>query len=111
MTKGTYMRMMNRKAAAAGLLLAAGFGLSGLLPVMAQGDETAAEDVVEEAEADDVAECIDEVDCVPLDEVPPGADEGAAPAPPVEGAVVVVPGSTDESQPGGSTRPGTTPDD
>lgn len=107
------MKMMNRKAAAASLLLAAGIGLSGLMPVMAQGDETAAEDVVEaeaEAEAEDVADCIDDVDCVAVEEIPADADEETAQEPAAEGAVVV-PGSTDESQPGGSTRPGTTPDD
>ena len=103
------MKMMNRKAAAASLLLAASIGLSGLMPVMAQGDETAAEDVVE-AEAEDVAECIDDVDCVAVEEIPADAEEETAQEPAAEGAVVV-PGSTDESQPGGSTRPGTTPDD
>ena len=51
----------------------------------------------------------------PAPEATDGAAEAmsapAAAEPPATGAVIVVPGSTDESQPGGSTKPPTTPDD
>ncbi|MFN3910705.1 hypothetical protein [Hyphomonas sp.] len=111
---------MKKTIASAAFVLAT-FGLAGAAPALAQGED-AAEAEVAEVEGEDTgepAECIEEEDCVDAVEAEPAeaaAEEAVAPMPeaaadaPAEGGVVVVPGSTEESQPGGSTRPGTTPD-
>lgn len=123
------MKQVNKTIASAALLLAAA-GLAASAPAMAQGDDTAEAEIAEvQDDAGEVAECADDaddVDCLneveaePADvetlPVEPAVEAALAPMPgavadaPAEGGMVVVPGSTDESQPGGSTRPGTTPD-
>jgi hypothetical protein len=122
--KGTQMKIINKTIASASLLLAA-FGTIGISAALAQGDEAAADEVIEATdETADVEACVDDMDCATdeaveaveadaaVEDESPAADAPAAPeaAPAAGGEVVVVPGSTEESQPGGSTRPGTTPD-
>ncbi len=123
------MKQVNKTIALAALLLAAA-GLAASAPALAQGEDAAEAEIAEvQDDAGEVAECADDaddVDCLneveaepanaeaPLAE--PAIEADVAPMPgavadaPAEGGMVVVPGSTDESQPGGSTRPGTTPD-
>jgi hypothetical protein len=122
--KGTHMKNFNKTIAAASLLLAA-FGPIGVSAALAQGDEATSEDAVEAADdAAEVEACEDDMDCAAVEEAEPAeadttveqeapaadAPAEAEAAPAAGGEVVVVPGSTEESQPGGSTRPGTTPD-
>jgi hypothetical protein len=134
MVKGTQMVKFYKMAcSASALAMAAVFASAGGAAV-AQGAETELQ--IAEPEAEETAEvpCTEEVDCVePEAEF---ADDEAGGVLPPEGAtaddfasqtpvsedvptqdsapegepVLVDPGSTDESNPGGSTRPGTTPD-
>lgn len=117
---------LNRKALLpASILLGLTFATTGILPAGAQGDDAAAEEVTAEDEAglalvlcddgEDCTELVEEADAAePAPaaeaEAAPPVEEAAAPAA-ADGAVLATPGSTDESNPGGSTRPGTTPDD
>jgi hypothetical protein len=120
------MRMLKRALLATSMIL----GASGFAAASAQGmDSAEAEEpaeIIEETEA-----CADDEDCMdaPVEAEEIFADDAgtivpetgttadsapAAAAPEAEaqgGAVLVTPGSTDESNPGGSTRPGTRPDD
>lgn len=128
------MRQMKRSLLSASMMLGAAMVSAGFSVAIAQGtDSTEAEEpaeIIEEAEA-----CAEGEDCadVPVEAEEVFADDAwmAAPAPeavaeaapadaaPVAqeqaetqaGAVLAAPGSTDESNPGGSTRPGTRPDD
>ena len=113
------MKNLNKTIASASLLLAV-FGTIGISAALAQGDEATGDEVIEATdETEDVEACVDDMDCATdeaveaveadavVEEEAPAAPE-AAPA--AGGEVVVFPGSTEESQPGGSTRPGTTPD-
>jgi hypothetical protein len=118
------MKSINTTIASASLLLAA-FGTMGISAALAQGDEATAEEVIEATdETADVEACADDMDCATdeaveaveadaaVEEEAPAEEAPAVPEaePAAGGEVVVVPGSTEESQPGGSTRPGTTPD-
>lgn len=115
------MKQLNRLilAASAGLAAALMTGLPGL--AIAQGAGAF------EAEDDEWAEdydCTDEEDCEEIypddaeddgDHVTPPSETTADDWSPMDSEaagepVLVTPGSTDESNPGGSTRPGTTPD-
>lgn len=111
------------------LIFSASAGLAAALMIAPPGAALSQDaDVVEvsepEEDAADEIICEDEEDCedvepeIAEDEaglVAPPAGTTADEALPQEGAttsepVLVTPGSTDESNPGGSTRPGTTPD-
>ncbi len=107
------MRQVNRTllSATAFLAVALGAGVSG--PAFAQGEEAveveAAEDT-EEVFEDDASGVLDEAEAPTEETDEATAEETVEAQPAAGGEVLVVPGSTDESNPGGSTRPGTTPD-
>jgi hypothetical protein len=107
------MRLARNSIISASLLLAASMGGMGL--ASAQGDDAAQEvfapedaedaDLVPETEtADGDVDAEIPADFVESDEAP---EAGAAES---DGAVLAAPGSTEESNSGGSSRPGTTPD-
>ena len=116
------MRMLKRTLLATSLIL----GASGFAAASAQGTDSAEAvvpaEIIEETEA-----CAEDEDCTEapaeaeevfaddagtvLPENGATADSATAPAEAQGGAVLAAPGSTDESNPGGSTRPGTRPDD
>lgn len=124
------MRQMKRSLLSASVMLGAALASAGFSAAFAQGTDT--------AEAEEPAEFIEEAEACPegedcaqepveaeevfaddADMVAPQAEAvvETAPAPAAPeaeaqgGAVLAAPGSTDESNPGGSTRPGTRPDD
>lgn len=119
--EGTHMKKLNSLliAASAGLAVALLTGFPGL----ALGQESEALEAEDGEWAEDY-DCTDEEDCEEDDEqhaeddtghpTPPEASATDDPSPAgTEAAgepVLVTPGSTEESNPGGSTRPGTTPD-
>ena len=127
------MRQMKRSLLSASVMLGAALASAGFSAAFAQGTDTAeAEEpaeFIEEAEAcpegEDCADEPVEADEVFADdadmaapqaeavvETAPASGAPAAPEPEAQGgAVLAAPGSTDESNPGGSTRPGTRPDD
>jgi hypothetical protein len=128
------MRRLNRSFLSASMMLGAAMASAGFSAAFAQGtDSVPAEEpaeIIEEAEpcaeGEDCADAPVEAEEVfaddawmaaPAPEAVPDAEPAAA-APVAQeqtetqgGAVLAVPGSTDESDPGGSTRPGTRPDD
>ena len=96
------MRLARNSIISASLLLAASMGGMGL--ASAQGDDEAQE-VFAPEDADVFADDAETpADFVESDEAP---EAGAAAS---DGAVLAAPGSTEESNSGGSSRPGTTPD-
>lgn len=115
------MRATRTGLLSASVLLAITMGVAGTSPALAQGEDTAVAE--EELAEPEMAGELVEADVVetPEAEVVAEPSEAAAPEPeaqdagaaaaPADGAVLVAPGSTDESDPGGSTKPGTTPDD
>ena len=128
------MRQMKRSLLSASMMLGAAMVSAGFSVAIAQGtDSTEAEEpaeIIEEAEAcaegEDCADVPVEAEEVFADDawMTPPAPEAVAEAAPAAavpvaqeqaetqgGAVLAAPGSTDESNPGGSTRPGTRPDD
>lgn len=117
------MRHFGSFRISAAMILAAAMAALGTGSVMAQGEEDSTEvveaeaetDAAEEAEPVPVDDCELEEDCTEqpdADTAPVIADaEPAAGAGQSDGAVLATPGATDESNPGGSTKPGTTPDD
>lgn len=103
------MRQLNRMIFSASAVLAAALvAVPGAALAQGEGEEAVEGELVE-------IECTEETPCdettglLPPD-VTPAAEAPAAEAAPAE-PVLVTPGSTDESNPGGSTKPGTTPDD
>lgn len=107
-------------SASAGLAAALISGLPGA--ALAQGEDEIEISASEEEEGEEI-DCSDEADCVEEDVVyeddaglvlPPSgttADDAAPAETETSGEpVLITPGSTEESNPGGSTRPGTTPD-
>ena len=106
------MRQFNRMIFSASAVLAAALiALPGA--ALAQGDgEEAVEDEWVEIECTDEAPCDETTGLLPPEEAAEeeaAAEEPAAEALP-EQPVLIAPGSTDESNPGGSTKPGTTPE-
>jgi hypothetical protein len=104
--KGTHMRLGHKARFSAALLLGAAMISSAASVAFAQGEVVEDEEVVELEDAEPVEDldCVDELECES------GTEAAPVEAPPSSGPVLLTPGSTDESNPGGSTRPGTTPD-
>ncbi|HAY06791.1 MAG TPA: hypothetical protein PKV67_00570 [Hyphomonas sp.] len=117
------MKQLNRLIFSASAGLAAALMMA--LPGAALTQDADAVEVSEpEEDAADEVSCEDESDCNDVDPeyaedeaglAAPPAGTTADDASPQGGAsasepVLITPGSTDESNPGGSTRPGTTPD-
>ncbi|MEX1250920.1 MAG: hypothetical protein WEA77_06960 [Hyphomonas sp.] len=117
------MRLINKSLLSASMMLGAAMSFTGLAPALAQGaDGIEAEEPAEFPEETEF--CAEDEDCAdaevaaeeagPVEPESEPADEPATAEPGAiepEGAVLAAPGSTDESNPGGSTRPGTRPDD
>ncbi len=117
------MRLINKSLLSASMVLGAAMSFTGLAPALAQGaDGVEAEEPAEVPE--ETESCAEDEDCaeaeVAAEEAGPVEPEGEPAVEPAsakpeateaEGAVLAAPGSTDESNPGGSTRPGTRPDD
>jgi hypothetical protein len=111
---------MNKTLLSGSILLTAIIAAPWAGAALAQGEEAVEAEIVE---ADEAEAIVEPVECEEGAECEMGEAEEAAPEvtpePPVaegtpeaaEGIVLAVPGSTDESNPGGTTRPGTTPDD
>lgn len=112
------MRATRTGLLSASVLLALTMGTAGAGMALAQGEDAVAaeEEAAEpeaagelvEAEVVETPEAEVEAEQVESAAEEPAAQESGAAA---DGAVLVAPGSTDESDPGGSTKPGTTPDD
>ncbi len=124
-TKGTMMRQVGRTLLTATAFMAASLVSSVSAIALAQGEDVVEAEVVEpdeewveeDVEAEEPAEMLQESEA-PVEAVTEAAEPEAAPMPapvadaaPSDGAVLAAPGSTAESDPGGSTRPSTTPDD
>lgn len=131
------MRRIQKSLLPASIVLGAAVAAGGFIPALAQGTDGTLTDAPAEVEVEVEAEteieieagaevCADGEDCTEAEYAPDEAEvveaeveevpADAAPAEPVtgaasDGAVLAAPGTTDESNPGGSTRPGTTPDD
>lgn len=119
------MRNLNKSLLSGSILLTAMMAAPFVGAALAQGEEATEEveeveaEAVEADEADALAEsveCEDGAECEPVEveaspEVEPETQAADSPPEATEGVVLAAPGSTDESNPGGTTRPGTTPDD
>jgi hypothetical protein len=121
------MRHVNKTLLSGSILLTAMMATPCVGAALAQGEEVVEAEIVDEIVDAEEAEAFEEpVDCEVGTECETGEAEAApevapemAPEAPVaeytpaeaEGVVLAAPGSTDESNPGGTTRPGTTPDD
>jgi hypothetical protein len=121
--KGSHMRHVNKTLLSGSILLTAMMATPWVGAALAQGEEVVEAEIVEAGEAEafvEPVECEEGADCEMGEaEAAPEAAPEMAPEAPVaesapaeaEGVVLAAPGSTDESNPGGTTRPGTTPDD
>ena len=117
--KGSHMRYVNKTLLSGSILLTAMMATPWAGAALAQGEEVVEAEIVE---ADEAEAFVEPVECEEDAECEMGEEEAApevTPEPPVadgapqaaDGVVLAVPGSTDESNPGGTTRPATTPDD
>ena len=120
------MRQVGRTLITATAFMAASLVSSVSAVALAQGEDVVEAEVAEpeeewveeDAAAEEPAEMMQESEA-PVEAVNEAAEPEPAPMPapvaeaaaPSDGAVLAAPGSTAESDPGGSTRPGTTPDD
>ncbi len=114
------MRQVNRTLLSATALLAVDLGAGVTGAALAQGEDAVEVEAAEDAEEvfeDDASGVFDEAEA-PTEETDEEAAEETVEAQPDAGAaaasggeVLVVPGSTEESNPGGSTNPGTRPED
>ena len=113
------MRHVNKTLLSGSILLTAMMATPWAGAALAQGEEAVEAEIVDAEEAEAFEEPLD---CEAGTDCETGEAEAApemAPEAPVaenapaeaEGVVLAAPGSTDESNPGGTTRPGTTPDD
>lgn len=113
--KGTQMRQVNRTLFSATVFLAAAFGAGVSGAALAQGEDVVEAEAAEETEEvfeDDASGLFDQAE-EPDEEVmeEPHETVPAPDAPASSAEELVAPGSTDESNPGGSTNPGTRPED